>query len=260
MNKFKVAIIGGGNVAQHLIKQVTGAGHKLVQIYNRTLSSISQTDTGLEAEKTNNIHELTQDADIYIVCVKDYAIELVAKDIKLKDKLIIHTSGATSMDKLKSCSSQYGIFYPLQSFSKNLHIDFKSIPIIIEANNAEGRSKLELFSKSISDHVVYLNESQRIPIHIGGVFVNNFVNKLFSLTDTYLSTQQLSFDLLKPLILQTIEKLNYGSPSEMQTGPAMRGDKETIQMHINKLENNKEMQEIYKIMTDSILKSQLKTN
>lgn len=255
MKKYRVVIIGGGNVAQHLIRQVTGAGHKLVQIFNRTLSAINHTSSDSEAIKTDNILQLTQEADIYIVCVKDAAIELLAKDISLTDKLIVHTAGTTSMHKLKGCSTQYGIFYPLQSFSKNLEVNFKEIPIIIEANNDEATSKLDSFAKSISDKVIYLNEAQRIPIHISGVFVNNFVNHLFSLTDAYLKSQQLEFELLKPLIHQTIEKLKFGNPAEMQTGPAMRGDKATIESHLTILQSNKELYDIYKLMTESILRS-----
>lgn len=260
MKKYRVAIIGGGNVAQHLIRQVTGAGHKLVQIYNRTLSAIDQSSDGSEALKTDNILQLTLDADIYIVCVKDAAIELLAKDISLNDKLIVHTSGTTSMHKLKGCSSQYGIFYPLQSFSKNLEVNFKEIPIIIEASNDEATTKLYSFAKSISDKVIYLNEVQRIPIHIGGVLVNNFVNHLFCLTEAYLKSQQLEFELLKPLIHQTIEKLKFGNPVEMQTGPAVRGDNATIESHLNFLQSNKELYDIYKLMTESILRSQHKNN
>lgn len=255
MKKYRVVIIGGGNVANHMIRQVTGSGHKLVQIYNRTLSALPQDG---EANKTDNIHALTNDADIYIVCVKDAAIDLVAKDIRLNNKLIIHTSGTTTKEKLKDCSSMYGIFYPLQSFSKNLSVDFKQIPVIIEANSEEARNILQSFASSLTNQVIYLNEAQRIPIHIGGVLVNNFVNELFNQAAGYIAEHQLSFDLLKPLIHQTIDKLEFGSPKEMQTGPAMRGDVETIQLHLNKLQDHPHLQQIYQMMTESIQRSQEK--
>jgi pyrroline-5-carboxylate reductase len=107
MKKYKVVIIGSGNVAYHLIRSVTGAGHKIMQIYNRTLANIHKTD---KIEVTDKILNITTDADIYIICVKDEAIELLAKDIRLKDKLIVHTSGTTSMNLLQSCSTLCSLF------------------------------------------------------------------------------------------------------------------------------------------------------
>ncbi|MBK7956866.1 MAG: DUF2520 domain-containing protein [Bacteroidetes bacterium] len=113
------------------------------------------------------------------------------------------------MDLLRDSSNQYGIFYPLQSFSKNLAIDFRRIPILIETNEEKGMEALKTFANSISDTVVEMKEAERVHIHIAGVFVNNFVNHLFSLSDDYLSKNNMDFNLLKPLILQTVEKLNF---------------------------------------------------
>lgn len=255
MKKYKIAILGGGNVAHHLIRQVTGSGHKLVQIYNRTLSTAKDSATESNASPIDNLQSLTQDADIYIICVKDEAIASLASKIKLKDKLIVHTSGTSSMDLLRDSSNQFGIFYPLQSFSKNLAIDFRRIPILIETNEEKGMEALKTFANSISDTVVEMKESERVHIHIAGVFVNNFVNHLFSLSDEYLSKNNMDFNLLKPLILQTVEKLNFGKPAEMQTGPAKRNDLKTIESHLKVLESEKNLHEIYDVMTKSILKS-----
>jgi predicted short-subunit dehydrogenase-like oxidoreductase (DUF2520 family) len=253
MRKYKIVIIGSGNVAYHLIRSITGAGHKIVQIYNRTLSHITMTDN---TQTTDKILNITSDADIYIICVKDEAIELLAKDIRLKDKLIVHTSGTTSMNLLNNCSSNVGIFYPLQSFSKNLIIDFRRIPLLIEASNNESLEVLKSFASSISDTVVEMTEAERIHIHIGGVLVNNFTNHLFSLADQYLSTHRINFSLLKPLIAQTVEKLNFGKPSEMQTGPAIREDHKTMDSHMKLLTvQNELLAKIYGLMSESIVQS-----
>jgi predicted short-subunit dehydrogenase-like oxidoreductase (DUF2520 family) len=144
----------------------------------------------------------------------------------------------------------------LQSFSKNLTIDFRRIPILIESNNEASLEVLKSFAASISDAVVPMSEADRVHIHIAGVMVNNFTNHLFSLSDKYLSDHQMDFNMLKPLIAQTIEKLNYGRPAQMQTGPAIREDKVTIEQHKKMLDiYDEKLSNMYDIMTQSIIHS-----
>jgi predicted short-subunit dehydrogenase-like oxidoreductase (DUF2520 family) len=253
MKKWRVVIIGSGNVSFHLVRSITGAGHKIVQIYNRTLSKAQLEASALKTEATDDLENIIKDADIYIICVKDDAISLLADKIDLNDKLIVHTSGTTSMHLLKSASVNYGIFYPLQSFSKNLNIDFRRIPILIESNNAFLLQELTTFANSISDIVVPMSEEDRVHIHIAGVLVNNFTNHLFNMADQYLKDHKIDFSLLKPLISQTVEKLNYGTPAEMQTGPAMRNDLKTINAHLEMLRNQTSLHDIYDMLSKDIL-------
>lgn len=251
MESQKVVIIGGGNVAYHLIRSITSSGHKLVQIYNRTLSHIKGYETS--ASMTEDIQTIRLDADIYIICVKDTAIHEVASGLRLSNQLILHTSGNRSMDLLKDTSTQYGVFYPIQSFTKNIPINFKKVPIIIEANNDEAFQKLEPFARSISNHVVRLNEEDRKKLNIAGVFVNNFTNHLYTMMYDYLSAQDIDFSILQPLIQNTVDKLDLGKPSEMQTGPAIRNDGETIENHLRLLENYPDLKEVYERVTDKII-------
>lgn len=251
MKSFKIVIIGGGNVAYHLIKSITFSGHKLLQIYNRTLNNINQYNS---TNITGNIGDISLDGDIYIVCVKDTAIEKVVKNLKLNDKLIVHTSGNLSMDILKDCSENYGVFYPIQSFTKNIPIDFKKIPLIIEANNPKSIHILETFSKTISKTVIEMNELDRQKLNIAGVFVNNFTNHLYTITQEYLKKQHIDFNILLPLIQNTVDKLSLGNPFEMQTGPAVRNDKVTIKNHLEILKDDDVMEDIYKTVTKRIQK------
>jgi predicted short-subunit dehydrogenase-like oxidoreductase (DUF2520 family) len=248
----KVVIIGGGNVSYHLIRSITSSGHKLVQIYNRTLSNLS--DYSSRIDITGQINSISQDADVYIICVKDTAISDLAKGLRLKDKLVVHTSGNRSMDLLKECSSRYGVFYPIQSFTKNIPINFKKVPIVIEANTAEVCNELDAFSRTISNHVVKLNETDRMKLNAAGVFVNNFTNHLYTLMQDYLNKENIDFSILQPLIQNTVDKLDLGSPAEMQTGPAIRGDDETIESHLALLEDYPDLKEIYERVTEKIRK------
>lgn len=250
MNSYRVVIIGAGNVAYHLIRSITSSGNKLVQIFNRTLShvqAVSQTNI------TGNIHALTPDADIYIICVKDIAIADIASQIDLGDKLIVHTSGNRSMDLLKNCSTNYGVFYPIQSFTKNIPINFKQIPLVIEANNHEAQEMLVNFSRTISNHVILMNEEDRQKLNIAGVFVNNFTNYIYSLAYDYLKNENIDFTILQPLIQNTVDKLQLGNPREMQTGPAVRNDKDTIASHLSLLEKYPQLRDIYQEVSDSII-------
>jgi len=248
--QYKVVIIGGGNVAYHLIRNITSSGHKLVQIFNRSLQNINAYNS-----KTNivgTIGELTMDADIYIVCVKDNAIEEVVANLNLKNKLIVHTSGNRSMNLLEKCSSNYGVFYPLQSFTKNIDIKIKEVPIAIEASNEEAMTILKQFAQSITNKVVLMNELQRKQLNIAGVFVNNFTNHLYTLMSDYLSAHDIDFNLLHPLIHHTQEKLKLGNPKDMQTGPAARGDQSTIEDHMKLLAHDEKLSNLYQLMTENI--------
>lgn len=252
MESKKVVIIGGGNVSYHLIRSITSSGHKLVQIYNRTLSNLSTYSSSVNI--TGQINSVSLNADIYIICVKDTAIADIARGLRLKDKLVVHTSGNRSMDLLKDCSSKYGVFYPIQSFTKNIPINFKKVPIVIEANTAEVCNELDAFSRTISNHVVKLNETDRMKLNAAGVFVNNFTNHLYTLMQDYLNKENIDFSILQPLIQNTVDKLDLGSPAEMQTGPAIRGDDETIESHLALLEDYPDLKEIYERVTEKIRK------
>ena len=250
MKSYKVVIIGAGNVAYHLIRSITSSGNKLIQICNRTLGNIqpmSQTNI------TGNLNTISQDGDIYIICVKDIAIEDIASKINLGNKLIVHTSGNRSMDLLKGSSSNFGVFYPIQSFTKNIPINFKKIPLIIEANNDEAQEKLVDFSRTISGQVILMNEENRQKLNIAGVFVNNFTNYIYTLAHDYLKSEGIDFSLVQPLIQNTVDKLTLGNPQDMQTGPAVRNDSETIQAHLALLENYPQLKEIYQEVTQSII-------
>ncbi len=252
MEAKKVVIIGGGNVAYHLIRSITASGHKLVQIYNRTLSNISNysRDTSIIAK----INSITPDADIYIICVKDTAIVEVTQNLNLGSKLVVHTSGNRSLELLKDVSPNHGVFYPIQSFTKNIPINFKKVPLIIEASNTDALDKLEKFSRTISHLVVPMNENDRQKLNVAGVFVNNFTNYIYTLAADYLEKENIDFSILQPLIQNTVDKLDLGKPADMQTGPAMRNDKVTIESHKDLLTSYPELQAIYATVTDHILK------
>lgn len=246
-----VVILGAGNVAYHLSKAIQNTTNfEVVQIFNRTLTNI---DPALSAIPATDNPKAIATADVYIIAVSDDFIETISEQLRDKKGLIVHTSGNTPMEVLNVHES-YGVFYPLQTFSKSRTIDFSEIPICIEAHTDEHLNVLKALGKSLSNDVQEVSSAQRKGLHLAAVFVCNFVNHLYAIGAEICQENNLSFDVLKPLIVETANKVMDLSPSEAQTGPAKRNDKKTIKNHLKSL-NQKEHQKIYKLLSKAIKKN-----
>jgi predicted short-subunit dehydrogenase-like oxidoreductase (DUF2520 family) len=246
----RVVLLGLGNVGIHLAKACINSEQiDLIQIYSRT-----KNHTNLLFESipiTNRIEELEL-ADVYIIAIPDDAISEFSTQLKFKSGLVVHTSGNVPVKALK-CNANKGVLYPVQTFTKNKDIDFKKIPIVFEVEEKGDLQLLEKLSKSLSDHTYNLNGDQRKYLHVAAVFVNNFSNHMCKLGYDICNENDVSFDLLKPLIMETASKVQLVSPMDAQTGPAIRNDKKVIENHLQLL--NKNQKEIYTLVTNSIIDS-----
>ncbi|XRE42258.1 Ketopantoate reductase PanG [Tenacibaculum discolor] len=243
----KVTIIGGGNVATHLANAFSKTNEvSLVQVYAR---NIEQVEHLKEVTSITNSIELLTKADLYIIAVSDDAIGDVSRKIKQKNGLVVHTSGSVAMQSLQN-TGRKGIFYLLQSFSKDKKVDFNKIPFCLEAENEEDLQLLETLAKTIGKKIYRINSEQRKRLHVAAVFVNNFTNHMYKIGADICNEHQVPFEVLLPLIQETAQKITELSPDAAQTGPAKRNDQKTIQDHLALL--NAEQQEIYKLITKSI--------
>ena len=254
-SKYKIVFIGAGNVATQLALSLKKSKYIIVQIVSKHKSSGSSLAKLLNCYYTISIEKIDVSADIYIIAVNDDAIEKVVTQLKLKDKIVVHTSGSVEMDLLKFATKHYGVFYPLQTFSKKNKANFQTIPICLEANNSYTFRILESLAKSISNNVQKINSEQRKTIHLAAVFACNFSNHLYVIASTILEASNLSLDILKPLIEETANKIKNNIPSVIQTGPAIRGDKKTMNNHLKMLTKEKNLQNIYELMSKSIIDS-----
>lgn len=245
----RLSIIGSGNVAQHLI-QAFGktAGIELVQVAARRPESVAHLIPNHKI--TNNLNEL-QAVDLTIIAVTDDAIAEVTAKIPFSGGLVVHTSGSVPMEALNG-KNRKGVFYPLQTFSKSKEINFRAIPICLEAETESDFKTLEMVAKAISDSVYSIDSEQRKALHVAAVFVSNFTNHLYQIGSEICEENKLPFDILKPLILETANKILSLPPSEAQTGPAKRRDTQTINAHLNFLTDGHQ-KEIYKMLTKSII-------
>lgn len=239
-------IIGGGNVAHHLARVFLAYKEvELKQIYARNINSII--DFEGETLITDTIRLLTN-ADVYIIAVSDDAIPEISSQLPI-NKLVVHTSGSVAMEVLEN-SGRKGIFYPLQSFSKNKPVDFSAVPICIEAEDHHDLELLEKLATLISEKVYHITSEQRSKLHIAAVFVNNFTNHMYKIGNDICETYDVPFEVLLPLIQETASKIEKVQPSLAQTGPAKRKDQKTIERHLNLLTS--EQKEIYQLITKSI--------
>lgn len=248
----KICFIGAGNLATQLSKSFVANEVIVSQIFSRTIKSAEELAVQIGVSFTNEIEEIDQSADVYFVALKDSALNEVLEQIDFKNKLLVHCAGSVPISALNMYSSNTGVFYPLQTFSKIRDIDFKGIPVFIEANNPENEQVLVKLANQISRGVSVLDSERRKTLHISAVFACNFVNHFYALADQLLNSKNIDFEVLRPLILETAEKVQKLKPKEAQTGPAVRFDENIISSHLKDLGNMENLNELYTLVSKSI--------
>jgi len=250
----RITLVGSGNVATHLGAGLKNAGHQIVQVWSRHLQNAALLAYHLKAESIDELNNIYEGTDLIIISVKDDAVETVASFITLKNVLVVHTSGAVGIQVLEKYFDSCGVFYPLQTFSKTREIDFLTVPLCIESTDKNSTALLLELARTISNQVNYINSAQRRILHLAAVFACNFPNYLYSVSVGLLKGQQMDFELLKPLILETALKVQQFLPTEMQTGPAVRGDQKTMAIHLELLKQHPKLQKIYRLLSQGIIK------
>ena len=226
----KVLVIGHGNVASHLLKRFEEtATINAQQINSRALQDIPV-------------------VDIYIVAVSDDAISSVSDQLKNCKGLVVHTSGTAAIDVI--ANDRKGVFYPLQSFTKDKPVDFSTIPFCLESSSEEDVFLLEKLVAALGSKSYHISTEQRKKLHMAAVFVNNFTNHMYKIGKDICDQHNVPFEILHALIEETAAKVTNISPTDAQTGPAKRNDQQTIENHLENL--NLQQQEIYKLITKSI--------
>ena len=256
-----VVLIGAGNLATQLALALQENGIQVKQVYSRTAESAKELAGKLNCAYTNDLSKLFPEADLYVIAVKDSAIQKILENLSLdENRIIVHTAGSVPMQILDGFTKNFGVFYPLQTFSKSRKVDFSVIPICIEANHPSNLMKLQKLAGRLTDSVHQINSNERKTLHLAAVFTNNFVNHFYTLGAEILLDKKLNFDLLKPLISETAAKIENMDPVESQTGPAKRNDQTIISSHLKMLHDKPEYQKIYSFVTESIFQLQQKHN
>ena len=250
--KIRIVMIGAGSVASHLSGALKNAGHLIIQVYSRTNESAKELAEVLNCEFTTSMNTVRKDADLYVLALSDEAIVDFVTNFSFPQALVIHLSGGIEMDLFEGKVQNYGVMYPIQTFSKGRDIDFKSIPLCIEANNKETEEFLVALAGQLSSSIRIINSVQRQMIHLAAVYSCNFVNHLYDIASRILEKNNLPFELLYPLIVETAEKVQGNLPGDAQTGPAKRNDQAIINKHIELLSSNERYQSLYTKLSKSI--------
>lgn len=251
-----VSIIGSGNLAWHLAPALDNAGHIVKEIYSRNPKHAEAlTERLYQAEVKATLDFSTSPSSVFFICTSDDVIEDIAREIILpEDSILLHTSGSQPLSVLQyAATANTGVFYPLQTFTKNKRIDFKSIPIFIECDEENTEEIIRAMAQAISSQVRKIFSEERKALHVAAVFASNFSNHMLTLSKQILQNNNLHFDLLKPLISETINKSLSIGPEEAQTGPARRGDLEILDSHMEFLQDEKTIAKIYELISQNIL-------
>ena len=251
----KIIVIGAGNVATHLAMACFTAGHQIVQTWSCHHENAWALAEQVGAQAIKDLTEMDSTADFCLIAVKDDAIAAVVGQLSGFQGIVVHTSGAVSLNIFKEKVSRYGVFYPLQTFSKAKKVDFSAVPICLEANNQDVLAILREIALKLTKTVVEINSEKRKVLHLAAVFACNFTNHLYKLANDILVDHSLQFELIRPLISETASKIEKRLPLEVQTGPAVRDDQATMDQHLEMLSDQPKLVEIYRILSDSIKKS-----
>jgi len=247
-----IVFIGAGNLATHLALALKWADYNILQVYSRTQLSADTLANKVDADACSSYAEVRRDADLYLFALSDKALLPALEALQLKDKLLVHTAGSLPMSVFEAFASNYGVFYPLQTFSKAREVDFSKIPLCIEASQADLESELMLIGNKISNSVQLLSSPQRKQLHLAAVFTCNFTNHMYHIGQRLLQEEGMTFDLLKPLILETAQKVQVLPAKEAQTGPAVRFDEDVIKAHEESLKMHPDFQKLYRFVSESI--------
>ena len=247
----KIALIGSGNVAYAYNKALKNNGIHPFCVFTRSLDKISEIEEKFGVMATSSFDVLL-DCDLVIIAVNDDAIHEVSLNLKNYKGLLVHTSGTQTSSVLNHIEN-YGVLYPLQTLTKDFDVDFKKVPLLINASSSMYLEKIKTLARIMSDVVIECNDEDRRLIHLSAVYVCNFVNVMLQIGDKLLEDKGLNVSIFESLVKETIDKAFALGPKNALTGPAKRGDVETIERHKKLLENKPEEKKIYELLTNYII-------
>lgn len=259
----KIVFVGAGRLATNLARALHEAGHSIEAVYSRTMASaealcllVGDCKSPSTCMPTDDIDALPRDADVYILAVKDDALPHLIDQLHrhCPDRLLLHTAGSVPMSVFGS-HAQCGVFYPMQTFSKERQVDFSRVHIFIEGSTPQALQTTRELAESINGggpQVTELTSDQRRLLHLSAVFACNFANHCYALAEKILAKEGIPFDVLLPLIDETTAKVHTMSPQQAQTGPAIRYDQSIISRQSQLLADDPLLQQVYDLMSQSI--------
>lgn len=252
----KIVFIGAGNLANCVSLEMQRVGMTIGQIYSRNRDHAEALAKKANCQFTCNLNEIIPDADLYIFSLKDSVLPEVIARMKPNEGLWVHTAGSVPMHVFEGYTPRYGVFYPLQTFTKKRRVKLDGTPIFLEVNNPDDMKMLKKVAIALSGNARETDSEKRKQIHLAAVFACNFTNHMYVLASKILEEQGVAYDVLLPLITETANKINDLPPPEAQTGPAVRFDKDIMDKQVALL-TEPALQTIYKLLSQSIYREKM---
>ena len=254
-DSYNIVMIGAGNVSTHISRHFHSAGHRISSVFSRTEASARRLAGDLGVPGTSNPEDVPTDADFYIIAVPDRAVVETGKQFSPAKGIWLHTAGSLSLDIFKNIFEHYGVLYPLQTLSRSRPIEPSQVPCLVEGSSPRVTASLMKLASSVYRSVVEATSEQRLVIHVAAVFTNNFSNHMVHIAKQLLSDQKIDPGLLDPLLQETFDKIMETGTEKGRTGPAVRGDQETIKKHIELLKGHPEWEKLYTFISRDIERS-----
>ena len=249
----KIVIIGSGNVAWHLSHALQKAGMPLNQVYSRNEAHARELADSLNVSYISDIQQI-EDASVYLFAVSDSAIESILISRQWNNAILLHTAGSVNINVFAPFSENYGVLYPLQSFTKDRELDITAIPFFIEANNAETKKLLNELAIKLSPKIYEIDSEARARIHLAAVFASNYTNYMITVASQLIEKESIAKEVFNPLLEETFKKAMQMGSLKAQTGPARRNNVAVLRKHEQMLSANPDWQKIYTFMAENIVK------
>jgi predicted short-subunit dehydrogenase-like oxidoreductase (DUF2520 family) len=249
-----IAFAGAGNVAWHLAHELVQKDYRISGIWSRDLTHAAALAESCKSVVCEDLHRLTSGTDLIVIAVPDRAIDFVAGRIGSFDGIIVHTAASVSIDILKPFCEKFGSFYPLQTFSKEINVSLRDVPIFLEASSETVMRSIKQIALDLSTKVYEADSRKRLLLHVAAVFAGNYSNLMYVIGNELLRNADLPVEVLHPLMIETTRKAVHGDALKMQTGPARRKDIPTLDKHLEALAPFPEYAELYRLLSKLIIK------
>jgi predicted short-subunit dehydrogenase-like oxidoreductase (DUF2520 family) len=246
-----IILIGSGNTATVLGRKSVSAGHRIVQVYSRNTDHANRLALLLNSESISTISGIAKKADLMIIALSDDAILPFQRSMGDINIPVVHTGGAVPLESIKNRGDIYGVLWPLQSLRKEIEV-IPPLTLLVDANKPEAREVFMSFAHTIAEIVLEADDETRLKYHLAATLVNNFTNYLFALAESFCKKENISFQVLRPLMEETVMRMRNISPSKTQTGPAIRFDGLTIDKHRNLIKEYPVLLRFYNLFTQEI--------
>lgn len=251
-----VTLVGAGNLAWHLAPALDNAGFAVREVYSRTVApAAALTGRLYQAEVAASLDFSDSPSSVFILAVPNAALQQVVREIVLPDEAtLVHVSGSQPLEVLEDAAAgQVGVFYPLHTFSRTRRVDFAALPICIETRTEAAEKVLFNMARALTREVHKVSASQRLALHLSATVASDFTHHVLGVARQILQRNDLDFRWLHPLVVETVHMSLHPGPEAAQTGPASRGDLETLDKHFEFLSDQPHLAELYQQISQHIL-------